>query len=182
MSVVLLTPTYQRIFWALTALGGPIVLSLCCLKVRLPWDPPPTPFLYFRNKDVTANASMCDLLASGRSLVASILNRAPPPDEQRNAIWTKSCEEQQKGWLSEWMTVLDLDALFGEGQWSPVVRFALWQKGKWRMIDDASEVRNLTFAASEHIYTTSPSAAAALVRTFRKYLGRWRGWRVPTWG
>jgi hypothetical protein len=91
---------------------------------------PQSLFGIFRNKDVTANAIMCDLLASGRSLVASILNRAPPPDEQRNAIWTKSCEEQQKGWLSEWMTFLDLDALFGEGQWSPVVRFALWQNGK----------------------------------------------------
>ena len=35
------------------------------------------------------------------------------------------------------------------------------------MIDDASEIHNLTFEASEHIHTTSPAAAAALTRRFR---------------
>ena len=70
------------------------------------------------------------------------------------------------------MSVEELDAWFGEGKWFPIVRFGLWQKGKYRMVDDPSDFQNLTFGSDEQIHTTSASAAATLSKGFREQLGR----------
>ncbi len=51
------------------------------------------------------------------------------------------------------------------------MRFALDQKSKWRMIDDASDGHNCAYSASEQIHTTSAAAAAALTRCFRSVMG-----------
>ena len=78
------------------------------------------------------------------------------------------------GLLSEWMSETELDDHFGYGQWMAIMRFAILQKGKWRMIDDASHGHNQTYAAEETIHTTSAAAAAAVSRQYRKRLGRLR--------
>ena len=70
------------------------------------------------------------------------------------------------------MTEDDLDAHFGAGQWRGLVRFALWQHDKWRLVDDASVGHNATFAASEQIHTTSATAAASLTKAFRDTHGK----------
>ena len=65
--------------------------------------------------------------------------------------------------------------MFGTNQWMAILRFAIQQKGKWRMIDKANDGHNQTFAAEEQIHTTSAAAAAAVSRQYRRLLvGRLR--------
>ena len=102
----------------------------------------------------------------------SVQSRAPPPPEQARAIFEKSLEEQKEQILSPWMSEEELDERFGVGLWYGIFRFALWQKEKYRMIDDASKGQNQTFCANERIHTTSAAAAAALTRKFRHEYGK----------
>ena len=88
------------------------------------------------------------------------------------AIWEKTLEEQSKGLISGWLSDGDLDAKFGYNRWRALMRFALWQNTKWRMIDDASDGHNFAYSASEQIHTTSAAASAALTRYFRATLGK----------
>ena len=86
------------------------------------------------------------------------------------AIWEKSESERTAGLISEWMSEEDLNVKFGVNNWRALMRFALDQKSKWRMIDDASDGHNFAYSASEQIHTTSAAAAAALTRCFRETL------------
>ena len=52
------------------------------------------------------------------------------------------------------------------------IRFAIWQKAKYRMIDDASGDINGTFGAEEQIHTTSAAAAAAACGSVEPPRGR----------
>ena len=88
------------------------------------------------------------------------------------AIWEKSDSERTLGLLSDWLSEEDLDARFGYNKWRALMRFALWQNDKWRMIDDASDGHNFAYSASEQIHTTSAAASAALTRYFRATLGK----------
>ena len=92
------------------------------------------------------------------------LKIAPPPPDQANAIYGKSKEEHSEGILSQWLSEEDLDNMFGVGEWYDMFRFALCQKEKYRLIDDASKGQNQIFGASERIHTTSAAAAAAAAR------------------
>ena len=96
------------------------------------------------------------------------INVPPPPEAQMMAIWEKSESERTSGLISEWMSEEDLDLKFGVNNWRALMRFALDQKSKWRMIDDASDGHNFAYSASEQIHTTSAAAAAALTRCFRE--------------
>ncbi len=98
--------------------------------------------------------------------------RPPPLQDQAQAIWLNTIDDQAEGILSEFLSIEDLDTRFGYGLWLATVRFAVWQKLKYRMIDDASKGHNQTFASSETIHTTSAAACAALTRQFRTALGR----------
>ena len=64
----------------------------------------------------------------------------------------------------------DLDALFGKGEWSALVRFEVLQKDKYRCIDDGSDGHNDTFQSSETIHTTSAAAAVITTRRARQNL------------
>ena len=97
-----------------------------------------------------------------------------PPIEQAKAVWENTLEDQLEGLLSKWLSTEDLDNMFGPGAWMASIRFAIWQKAKYRMIDDASGEINGTFGSEEQIHTTSAVAAAALTRRFREVLGRLR--------
>ena len=109
--------------------------------------------------------------------------RQAPPLEQLEAIWSKSVEEQAKGWLSPFLSEWELDDHFGEGLWRALMRFALWQHDKWRLIDDASVGHNDTYGSSETIHTTSAAAAAALTKRLRDKVGApLKGpWRIIAW-
>ena len=86
--------------------------------------------------------------------------RAPPPPEQAQAIWDSSCDDQRDGILSEWLSADEPDVIFGTERWLATIRFAVWQKLKYRMADDASKGHNQTYGCSETIHTTSASVAA----------------------
>ena len=149
------------------SIGWPDDLTEALVDGVCPMGPQPM-FGIYRRKSVPSSLNFKHILNSAPLVLQRVLNRTPPSNSRHvDAIWEKSLEEQEKGWLSPWMEVSELDEMFGAGGWLPIVRFALWQKERWRMIDDASEIHNLTFEASEHIHTTSPAAAAALTRRFR---------------
>ena len=61
--------------------------------------------------------------------------------------------------------------MFGLGNWSALIRFAVLQKGKYRCIDDGSHGHNDTFESSETIHTTSAAAAAIATRRARQIFG-----------
>ena len=82
-------------------------------------------FGIFRRKPTHATSDLGHLLQQGYSQRARIRARAPPPADQRQAIWAASCKEQEAGWLSEWMSEQELDTFFGSGSWVPIIRFAI---------------------------------------------------------
>ena len=130
------------------------------------------PIGIFRQKETSASISCTQLLELSSQFRAALSSKSAPPPEMADAIWTKSREEREKGWISDWLTVEELDGMFGAGLWTGVFRFAVCQNGKWRLIDDASKGQNQTFACGEQIHTTSATAAAAITRYMRKTHGR----------
>jgi hypothetical protein len=75
-----------------------------------------------------------------------------PRAEYDQDLWDMTMQElTDKGWLEGPYSRDELDVLF-EHQWLPVRRFAVWQRSKWRAIDDFSECGvNSTFAYFEKI-------------------------------
>eukprot|EP00435_Cladocopium_sp_Y103_P066931 s1136_g29.t1 len=67
-------------------------------------------------------------------------------------LWDIKLQEmQEKGWLEGPYSKDDLDVLFDD-RWLPVRRFAVWQRSKWRPIDDFSECGvNSTFSYLERV-------------------------------
>jgi hypothetical protein len=115
---------------------------------------------------------MQDMLDYSHVLVESLITRAPPPLEQRLAIYKKTCEEQQSGLVSSFLDKEDVDRLFGIDGWSAVMRFAVNQNGKWRNIDNGKFGANWTYEAEETIHTASAPAVAALLRRIRRKAGK----------
>eukprot|EP00435_Cladocopium_sp_Y103_P013398 s4340_g3.t1 len=78
--------------------------------------------------------------------------QSSPPADYDNEIWDITMQEMRdKGWLEGPYSKKELDVLFQE-QWLPVRRFAVWQRSKWRAIDDFSECGvNSTFSYLERI-------------------------------
>eukprot|EP00435_Cladocopium_sp_Y103_P058672 s441_g20.t1 len=67
-------------------------------------------------------------------------------------LWDITMQEmQEKGWLEGPYDKNELDVLFND-RWLPVRRFAVWQRSKWRPIDDFSECGvNSTFSYLERV-------------------------------
>ena len=64
-------------------------------------------------------------------------------------MWKKSIAERDAGYCEGPFSYEQMDAMFGPGRWRASRRFAVWQKGRLRVIDDDAE--NLTNAAtSQH--------------------------------
>ena len=99
----------------------------------------------FRNRTTTATISEEQLLRDQAARNASP-PRAPSP-EQAAAVWEQTLEEQRLGFLSDFMSADDLNARFGCGRWAALPRFAIWQKLKYRPIDNGRRllVRRCTF-------------------------------------
>ena len=67
-------------------------------------------------------------------------------------LWESTMQEmKEKHWLEGPYSRAELDVLFDEA-WLPVRRFAVWQRSKWRAIDDFSECGvNSTFSYLEKV-------------------------------
>ena len=72
--------------------------------------------------------------------------------EFSHELWSITEEEAaEKGWLQGPLTWDELERKFGSA-WIPVRRFAVWQRNKWRPIDDLSENGvNSTISCEERI-------------------------------
>ena len=78
--------------------------------------------------------------------------QSSPRTDYESELWEMTMQElPDKSWLEGPYSRDELDALFNE-TWLPVRRFAVWQRSKWRAIDDFSECGvNATFSYLEKI-------------------------------
>ena len=83
----------------------------------------------FSSGHVTATLSLDGLLASSRESVQAVLKRNPPPPAQATVIWKKTCDEVAAGYMRGLFTAADFGNLWGVGAWTPIVRFAIEQRG-----------------------------------------------------
>jgi hypothetical protein len=128
----------------------------------------------FREGDVSPELSPEELLASSAAWVDEIESRPPPSPDVADAVWAKSEQERtEKGFLRGWFSRAEMDLKFGRGAWRPLVRFAVLQSGKWRVIDNGrSSLHNVSVNACERIHTTSTGAGVAALRRLRSHAGR----------
>ena len=62
--------------------------------------------------------------------------QSEPLQEFSTPLWEITlAEAQEKGWLKGPLTFNDINLLYA-GDWLPVRRFAVFQKDKWRPIDE----------------------------------------------
>jgi len=78
--------------------------------------------------------------------------QASPKMDYEEELWEATMQEmKQKHWLDGPYSKCELDILF-EDNWLPVRCFAVWQRSKWRAIDDFSECGvNSTFSYLEKV-------------------------------
>ena len=133
----------------------------------------PKSFIY-RSASVSPELSEEELLASSIEWVDSIESRPPPRDEIVQAVWAKSEQERlERKFLRGWSTRAEMDSKFGRGRWRPLVRFAVPQGDKWRVIDNGkSSQHNSTVSTEERIHTTSTAAGVAALRRLRAHAGQ----------
>ena len=133
----------------------------------------PKSFIY-RSAAVSPELSEEELLASSIEWVDSIEARPPPRDEIVQAVWAKSEQERlERKFLRGWFTRAEMDAKFGRGRWRPLVRFAVSQGDKWRVIDNGrSSQHNSSVQTEERIHTTSTAAGVAALRRLRAHAAR----------
>ena len=128
----------------------------------------------YRPASAPASVTVEELFAISARRRAAMDSRRPPPPEEAEAIWAKSEEERLKGWLLGWYSAEQLDGIFGQGAWSFMVRFAVWQEGAedWRAIDNAkASSQNAATSSSEKIHTTSINVSVAIWKFFRDLYG-----------
>ena len=66
-----------------------------------------------------------------------------------------------------------LDEIFGAGRWRCLIRFAIQQGSKWRVIDNGrSAGLNWTLEADERIHTSSCEMSALMGRAIRRHYGK----------
>ena len=74
-----------------------------------------------------------------RDVTLPSLDTNQPLQDFSQDIWDTTIEEcESKQWLEGPFTVEQLDTKYPDG-WIPCRRFAVWQREKWRPIDDFSE-------------------------------------------
>ena len=82
-----------------------------------------------------------ELMARGKFVRPALWGKiqSEPLQEFSTPLWEITLTEaQEKGWLKGPLTFNDINLLYA-GDWLPVRRFAVFQKDKWRPIDDFSE-------------------------------------------
>ena len=160
--------------WPDTALTEDLAVGTKCPVGQLP------SFGIYRHRHVSPSLSCDEMLSANRSLRDSLRSRPPPPADQAAAVWSATLEEQKLGFLSEFLTEHELNQRFGEDQWAILLRFAIYQKDKWRPIDNGADFQNLTYGAEETIHTMSSASGPLLARCLRRRLGKSlsRQWRL----
>jgi hypothetical protein len=88
----------------------------------------------FQEKFHEASSTVGEVSEYSASLVKSLRFRKPQLYDQRKVIFDKTIEEQKLGIVSKFYDETKLNALFVPGRWCAIIRFALWQTDKWRMI------------------------------------------------
>ena len=84
------------------------------------------------------------------------------------AAWRKTLEEEALGYVVR-TSERRLHAEFGYGNWRCMCRFAIFQSGKWRCIDDAAESgHNLATHLRETIHCISSDFPAAVGEAFAR--------------
>ena len=132
----------------------------------------PTFGIYRKTEHSTPSMS-CFSQDDNERWLQEVLQRKPPPPEEAQVVWNKSEAERQLGILEGWMQPEDLRKRFGQYQWRPMVRKAVWQPnhGAYRCIDNAkSSEHNLCTSAEERIHTTSVDMGISICQRFRKLL------------
>jgi len=130
-----------------------------------PSGPQPT-FGIFRCKVIEATIDIDDLAQQHGSSPAALCRRRQPVAEHAEAVYQQILAEQRLGFLADFHSKEDLGNRFGDGNWSALSRFPMWEKDKLRMIDNGKSGSNLTYAAAT-IHTTGVGAALALARAIR---------------
>ena len=129
----------------------------------------------YRRAEIQAQTSEDELLFLSAARAHTMACRPPPRRDVARAVWEKSCAELESGVLEGWFTKEQVDTRFGTGNWSFMVRLAVWQlgSGSWRSIDDArASHHSRTFEATERIHTTSANVSMAFWRFLREQLGK----------
>ena len=126
-------------------------------------------FGIFQERFHSASGTMEEVFQYSVNLVKSLKFRKPPLHDQRTAIFEKTLDEQSLGLVSKFYEEEELNALFGPGRWCAIIRFALWQEDKWRMIDNGKQGANWTYEAHETIFTSAAPQAAAAISAIRRY-------------
>ena len=105
-----------------------------------------------------------------------LLQRGPP--RYFREIYEVTCEEIEKGFCGPFLSKLEVDDLFGEGQWRPFERFMVIQSdGKQRCIDNARKSgHNRHTTMFETICTTSVDFIACTTSMLLEEVGEDREW------
>ena len=89
-----------------------------------------------------------------------------------NAMWEKSIEERDAGFAEGPLEIAELDRMFGRGTWRASRRFAIWQKGKLRVIDDDAEnLGNAATSYTDKLATQSADFPAQCAAGYQREVG-----------
>ena len=118
--------------------------------------------------------SESELLDKGKFLRPALWGKiqSEPLQDYAQVLWDKTLDEAgPKGWLQGPFSLDELNFRF-QHTWLPVRRFAVYQKGKWRPIDDLTENGvNGSFGSMERVDLKALDetvwAAVALMRSVR---------------
>ena len=92
--------------------------------------------------------------------------------EEDKQLWFKTMEEVGKGLMIGPYTRAQLDQKFGYGNWRPIPRFGVWQKGKLRGCDDARRsLHNLATRMEEALACDTSDFPIRVARKFIHKLG-----------
>ena len=69
------------------------------------------------------SASLDEILTSNTTFLDGLASRKPPAPELVEAVFEKTCEEHQIGFMSDFHSRADLVALYAAGKWAAMMRF-----------------------------------------------------------
>ena len=151
-----------------------VFLAMLVIMIMWPHRALPTRFIFgfdvmgaieetriFRSVHTSAELSPDELLSTAGAWHDEIFSSKPCP--RAALIFEKTSAEVDCGQLSRFYDRWELDEIFGRNGWRGVIRFATFQSGKWRMIDDGKRSKhNLAQSLMEKIHTIPIELVPAL--------------------
>ena len=147
--------------------GFPVVGDIPDSMVyRLDEQPAETAFHLFTEQNIIKTNSMRDKLC----------HKATRPEnrERIEACWQRTKEEIEEGLVQGPFSRAEMDKKMGRGLWRPLPRSAIFQKQKWRCIDDGKRSgHNKATSLHERIVCPRSDFPAMIAREFAKraYVG-----------